>query len=270
MAAFRVGFRLRHCAAALVAGAAGAAAAQTAAPVTWDLSGGVRYRFLKESSAAGQLVKETGPMARLALDAQLNAAGWPTLALGAAIAQGRLDYEGRDQSGQPLTTKTRHTDREIDLRWRPVAASWGELWLDVGWLQNRRDIASTAAAGGLVETSSFVMPGVAWRSAPFTPGGMTVPLQFETRLRASARHRLEVDYLGVFDDSSLRGGRRSELTLGFGSAPKAGWRWNVEWSHSRQAASADVPLYRAGATVGTVRQPRIRVDDLTLSIARRF
>jgi hypothetical protein len=270
MAASRFAFGLHQCAAALFACAAGAAAAQAAAPVTWDLSGAVRYRSLTESSSAGRLVKETGPMARLALDAQLNAAGWPVLALGAAIAEGRLDYEGRDQSGQPLDTKTRHTDREFDLRWRPVTASWGELWLGVGWLQNRRNIASTTVAGGLVETSSFVMPGIAWRSAPFTPGGMTVPLQFEARLRASARHRLDVDYLGVFDESHLRGGRRNELTLGLGSAPSTGWRWNVDWTHSRQSASADAALYRAGATVGTVRQPRIRMDDLTLSIAQRF
>jgi hypothetical protein len=86
--------------------------------------------------------------------------------------------------------------------------------LGLGWLQARRDIASSAQASGLKETSSLVLPGVR-RCSPAlaSPQAGNARFQFEAQWRTSVRHRLEVDYLGVFDNSSLQGGRRSEIVL---------------------------------------------------------
>ncbi len=211
-------------------------------------------------------------MGRLQLSATLADPGWPVIAFEAAASHGALDYDGQTQSGVPLATTTRHTDLELGAHWRPLpAGAWGEVWLGLDWLRARRSIASSATAGGLDETSSLLLPGIRWRGPAFTialAGGTR--FNVETQWRTSARHRLDVDYLGVFDNSSLRGGRRSEIALGLSASTSGAWRWNLEWSHTRQAASSSSPLYRGGALIGSVRQPRIRIDDVSLSLTRRF
>lgn len=262
---------------ALLLGAAACLASHFAgaaepAPVQWDVSAGVRQRTLSEWSDRGtRLLTEKGALARLQLDAQVAAPGSPVLGLEAAVADGRLDYEGRTQAGVPLATSSRHRERELVLRWRPLPpAAWGETWLGLGWLHMRRAIASSPMAGGLTETSSLVMPAIRWRSPAFKlPQGGT-EFRLEAEWRASARHRLEVDYLGVFDNSSLRGGRRSEGALRLTASAAQDWRWTLEWRHARQSASESAALYRRGVPVGSVRQPRLQVDDLTVSLTRRF
>jgi hypothetical protein len=249
------------------------AAAAEPAPIEWAASAGVRHRTLSEWSDTGtRLLTEKGYLPHVQLSAQLTAPTWPTLAFEAGIAGADLDYRGQTQSGVPLTTTSRHTDVDLGVHWRPFpAAAWGEAWLGLGWLQARRDIASSARAGGLDETSSLVLPGVRWRSPAFAvPHTDNAKFQLEAQWRTSVRHRLEVDYLGVFDNSSLRGGRRSETVLGLSVSSSETWRWSLEWSRSRQSASNPVPLYRAGALVGSVRQPRVKIDDVSLSLTRRF
>lgn len=271
----RPGRRCRN--AALVLGAAAglaAASAEAAQPssVEWGLSAGVRHRTLREWSDSGsRLLTERGALPRLQLDAQLAAPRAPALALEAAVTDGRLDYEGRTQSGSPVETTSRHSERELNLLWRPLpAAGWGEAWLGLGWLHTRRAIASSAVVGGLTETSSLLMPGIRWRSPALVLPRGGAQLQLEAQWRASARHRLEVDYLGMFDASSLHGGQRSEAVLRLIAATSSDWRWTVEWSHTRQSPSAISTLYRQGAPIGTVRQPRLGIDDVSLSLTRRF
>lgn len=250
-----------------------AAAAAEPAPVEWAVSAGLRHRTLTEWSDAGsKLLTEKGPMGRLALGAQVVAPAWPALDFEAALGQGRLDYDGQTQAGAPVSTTSRHTDLELGAYWRPFpAAAWGEAWLGLSWLQARRNIASSPIAGGLNEKSSLVLPGVRWRSPAFgVPHTGNAKFRVEAGWRTSARHRLEVDYLGVFDNSSLRGGRRNEITLGLNVTTADTWQWGLAWSRSRQSASASSPLFRAGVLVGSVRQPRVKIDDLTLSLTRRF
>jgi len=267
----------RRCRKALLLGAAALLASRFAgaaepAPVQWDISAGVRQRTLSEWSDGGaRLLTEKGALARVQLDAQLAAPGSPGLALEAAVADGRLDYEGRTQAGAPLATSSRHRENELVLRWRPLpAAAWGEAWLGLGWLHTRRAIASVATAGGLTETSSLLMPGVRWRSPVLSLPRGGLQWQLEAEWRASARHRLHVDYLGVFDDSSLNGGRRSEAALRLSAFAAQDWRWTLEWRHARQSASESARLYRRSVPVGSVRQPKLRIDDVTLSLTRRF
>jgi hypothetical protein len=253
--------------------AGSAAAAAEPGSVEWAASAGVRHRTLSEWSATGtKLLTEKGAMPHARLSAQLGAATGPAVAFEAGVAGADLDYRGQTQSGVPLTTTSRHTDLELGAHWRPFpAAAWGEAWLGLDWLQARRDIASSPIAGGLNEKSSLVLPGIRWRSAAFgVPHTGNAKFQLEAGWRVSARHRLEVDYLGVFDNSSFRGGRRTEITLGLNVATSDAWQWGVEWSRARQSASNSVALFRAGALAGSVRQPRVKIDDLSLSLTRRF
>jgi len=256
-----------------LAGWCTAAAAAEPAPVEWAVSAGLRHRTLTEWSDAGsKLLTEKGPLGQLQLSAQVVAPAWPALEFEAAVGRGSLDYNGQTQAGVPLSTTSRHTDLELGAYWRPLpAAAWGEAWLGLAWLQARRDIASSPIAGGLNEKSSLVLPGIRWRSPAFAvPHTANAKFQLEAQWRVSARHRLEVDYLGVFDNSSLRGGRRSETVLGLSVSTSEAWRWTLEWSRSRQSASNSSPLFRAGTLVGSVRQPRVKIDDVSLSLTRRF
>lgn len=248
-----------------------AATAAEPAPIEWAVSAGLRHRTLTEWSDTGsKLLTEKGPMGRLQLVAQVVAPTWPALEFEAAVGHGNLDYDGQTQAGVPLSTTSRHTDLELGAYWRPLpAAAWGEAWVGLAWLRARRDIDSSPIAGGLDEKSSLVMPTIRWRSPAFAVTGNT-KFGLEALWRASARHRLEVDYLGLFDNSSFRGGRRREIGLGLTMTPAETWQWRLEWSRSRQSASNSAPLFRAGALVGSVRQPRVKIDDVSLSLTRRF
>lgn len=256
---------------ALLALAAGAACAQAPADaVGWGASAEVVQRRLVERADNGaRLVKESGPLLRLAVDGQLALANGGALQAKAWGAAGTLDYDGQTQAGIPLTTDSRHRELGLDLAWRPLpAASWGQAWLVLRVLQQRRDIASTPVAVGLVETSDYVMPGVRFSHA-FDGGGWRWEPSLE--LLASVRHRLQVDSHGVFDEADIRGGRRRELVLGLQvSAPQSPWSLALAWSHARQSASPTQALSRNGTTVGTVRQPRVEIDDVGLRVRRAF
>jgi hypothetical protein len=82
---------------------------------------------------------------------------------------------------------------------------------------------------------------------------------------------MEIDYGGLFDRSELTGGRRREFVLGVAASPSGSpWQWSAEWSCARQSASSRQTLYRGGAAVGTVRQPRVEIDDLSVRVRREF
>ena len=255
----------------LLCGSVGAAAAEPPpAPHAWSVTRQAQNRSQSEWSATGsRLLTEKGVLPRLQVNAKPTDPAWPSLSFEGAITSGRLDYNGQTQSGVPLSTTSRHTDVDLDLYWRPLApASWGEAWLGLGWLQARRAIASSSLAGGLEETSSMLMPAVRWRSPWLSAGDFK--WQAEAQWRMSARHRLHVDYQGVFDNSSLAGGRRSEAMLRLNMSVTEAWQWSAQWSRTRQAASNPATLYLAGSPVGTVRQPKVTIDDIALSLTRRF
>jgi hypothetical protein len=251
---------------------ASAAAAQlpSAAEAGWGVSASVAHRRLVERADNGrQLLEETGPMLRIGFGGELPLANGGALRAKASVAAGGLDYRGVTQGGSPIETRTGHRDLEARLGWRPwPAASWGEAWVAVRVLEQRRQIASTATAAGLHETSTLWMPGLRW-SHRFEGGGWD--WEPSAAWHTSVRHHLEVRYGGLFDPSDLKGGRRTELVLGL-TASRAGsaWQWSVEWSRARQAASAWQPLYRRGLRAGTVRQPRLEIDDVSLRLTREF
>ena len=265
------------CALVLGANAWTCANAQSS-PVEWRASAAVLHRTLTESSPDGsRLLTEKGYLPRIQLSGQMTVQDSGALSAEASFAQGRLDYEGRTQAAQPVSTSSGHREAELSLRWRPLApAGWGEAWLGLGWLHARRTIEPSLLAGGLNETSSLVLPGVRWRSPAWaSPGGEgPVKLQAEAEWRTSARNRLSVDYVGLYDASVLQGGRRNELgvrlSLFKAEANGEAWRWTVGWTRTEQRASPSATLFRGGAPVGTVHQPRLRIDDLSLSLSRQF
>jgi len=261
------------CALVLGANAWTCANAQTA-PIEWSASAGVLHRTLTESSpGGGRLLTEKGYLPRIKLSAQMAVQDSGALSAEASFAQGRLDYEGQTQAAQPVSSLTGHREAEVTLRWRPLApAAWGEAWLGLGWLHARRAIEPTSLAGSLDEASSLALPGVRWRSPAWALPLGEGPVKFEAEAewRTSARHRLSIDYVGVYDASVLRGGRRNELSLRLALFKGETWRWTAGWTRTEQRASPSATLYRAGVPVGTVHQPRLRIDDISLSLSRRF
>jgi hypothetical protein len=258
---------------ALAASACAATAQAQEAGVQWQAAAEVRNRTLTEWADGGaKLLTEHGPMARAELGATLHRADWPTLMVRGALAQGRLDYEGQDQGGVPLTTASRHTEWEAGVHWRPRASSaWGEIWVGVDWLRQRRDIGSTPLVGGLRETSTYVLPGARWRSAAFSlPNVPALEFRFEAQWRTSTSHRLSVDYLGAYDSSAFDSGHRDEAALRLIASGGNGWRWTLGFSHVRQASSDAAVLRSGGAALGTVREPAIRIDDVSFAVAREF
>jgi hypothetical protein len=264
--------RSRAVAAALIAQAAGGACAQAPAPpgLSGELSAGVQHRRLTEVGQDGRrLVQERGELLRVQAGAQLPLAGGGALRASAAIAAGSLAYRGQTQAGVPLATDAAHRDLELGLHWRPLPeARWGEAWLGLAALQQRRLIASQPAARGLRETSTLLLPGLRWTHALDAGGWRWQPA---LEVRTSVHHRLDVDFGGVFDGAALDGGRRRELLLALDAAPAASpWRFGVTWSRARQSASRVQTLARGGAPVGTVRQPRIEIDEVTVRATRAF
>lgn len=262
---------LQYAAACLALGAGAASAQAPGTPGTsWGVSTEVLNRRLVERTDTGtRLVEETGPLLRLTLDGRLSFANGGAVQAKASAAGGTLAYEGRTQAGVPLATDSRHRDFEAGLAWRPLAAAaWGEGWLVLRTLQQRRHIISTATARGLTERSDLVMAGLRWSHAFDAADWRWQP---SLELSTSARHQLQVGFGGIFDDATMRGGRRHEAVLDLQvSAPSSPWSFGLAWSHSRQSASSTQTLSRNGAAVGTVRHPRIDIDDLSLRVRRAF
>lgn len=228
------------------------------------------HRRLEERADSGaRLLTESGPMLKLQVDAQWVLAGGGALRGQGELAAGRLDYEGRTQAGVPLATDSSHRDLALALAWRPLApAGWGEGWLALRLLQQRRQIASTAAASGLRETSLLVLPGLRW-NAGFAAGNWR--LEPSVELRVSLDHGLRIDYGGLFDDSDIEGATRREVVLGLAARPAdSPWSFSLEWLHASQSASDRQSLYRNGVQVGNVRQPALRIDDFSLLARRAF
>jgi hypothetical protein len=263
---------LRAAALAVTAFAAATANAQSAPPANadWGVSAGALHRRLVERAEDGRrLVEESGPVLRLAVDGRLRLPGGGALRMSAGAAGGDLDYDGQTQAGMPLRSESRHRDLDFSVAWRPWAeARWGQAWLVLRGLDQRRRIASTPAASGLRETSMLLSVGARWAHAFDAAGWQWQP---SIELRTSVRHRLEVDFGGVFDTADIQGARRREVVLGLDvSAPGSPWSGGIAWTHARQPASARATLFRGGVPVGTVHQPRIEIDDFSLQARRVF
>lgn len=227
---------------------------------------GVASHRLRERSAAGStLVRETGlaPGLRARLAQPLG---------GAWIAQGALaawatdaDYDGRTQSGVPVTSRTGTTSltAEAGLAWRPLDAAWrieGALQVE----HFRRRIEGAAGAAGLDErlTQPRVVlragwDGAAWMLRGGAIWGPRAPLsvRFDERL---------------FDPVTLRSGRARGLVLEASYALAAPWRIGIDAEALDVGRSLDAALTRGASVVGGVAQPRWRRDHLALVLQRRL
>jgi hypothetical protein len=265
-----IGRRARgRLAAAAVLGWAGAVSAQPSA-ASGELSAGVVHRQLVERADDGtRLVSESGELLRIQATASLALPRGGALRVQAAALAGELDYDGHTQVGAPLASHSAHRDISAGVQWRPLpAGGWGEGWLLLEGLQQRRTIAPTDTVQGLRETSVLVMAGARWTHAFDLAGWRWQPA---LAWRASLHHAVDVDSGGLYDAADLRGGHRRELQIALDAAPlDSPWRFGVAWSRARQSASAVQALSRGGVPVGTVRQPRIAIDDLTLRVTRAF
>lgn len=237
--------------------------------IDWTVGVGPVHRRLAEYGSSGaRLLTESGTLGRIDLSAQPR--DWDgRLSLYGAITTGRLDYAGQTQSGIPLNTTTRHSEGELGARWRALdAATWGALYVGADWLRLKRAVVAAPGAGALSETSSMLMPAVGWRSPSFPFAGLQ--FQADASLRSSIDHRLRVHFHGVFDDTSINGGRRNETKLGLSTVFAPDWQLGLSWSHARQKASEHMNLLRGGVSAGTVQQPELRIDDVSLRLSRKF
>ncbi|TFZ06943.1 hypothetical protein EZ313_10090 [Ramlibacter henchirensis] len=250
--------------------------AQLTVPSEPALTGslGLTYRRLIETAPSGaRLLTERGPMLQLQLQAVRPLADGGALGLRGTFIGGDLDYDGQTQAGVPLTTRTRQGESGADLMWRPHApAPWGEGWLTLGLLANRRVIESTPIAGGLDEVSTAAMAGLRWRSPQLAPAsGWNARVEAEARV--SVWHRLDVDFYGVLDRTHFEGARKRMLVARLLASPAdSPWEWGLEWSGLWQPASKAVGVSRGGAPLAgtTVRQPELSTRDVTLRVGRSF
>lgn len=242
------------------------------APDAWQWEATAAHRALVERDRGGaKLLKEGGPLARLRITARPSWAPMGRIDFSAALAHARLHYDGRTQGGAPLATRARHDEAEIGVRWRPLQPyAWGEPAIALDGLRFRRAIAGTATVSGLTETSTLWMPGVAWTSPAWPVDRLGASLTLQARWRTSLHHHLQVDYGGLFDASSLSGGRRDEAALAARLSMPDGWSLALEWSRARQAQSASTVIFRRGIAAGTVLQPRIAIDDVGLTLSKPF
>jgi len=264
---------MRKCPGLWIAAAAAACATAHAqgSAIAYEASLGVTHRTLTERSATGAtLLTERGwlPQVRGSMGRTLSSGG--ALAGSLALSGGDIDYHGQTQAGTPLSTTTRQTELAADVLWRPVApAPWGQAWLTGQVLANRRSIESTPVAGGLDETSTALLVGARWASPSFAAA--TWQAHVEADARVSVWHRLEVDYRGLLDASDFEGARKHQWALRLvGAKAESPWGWELEAARLTQGASDAVSVFRAGALFGTVRQPALTIEDLTLRISRRF
>jgi hypothetical protein len=235
-------------------------------------SAAVVHRSLEEQNATGaRLLTERGPMLQLRLGARHPVGAGGVIAAELLGAGGALDYDGQTQGGAPLQTQSDHWDVGGRLLWRPVAAqSWGEPWLVLDAFRNRRNIAGTGPVSGLSETSSAVLAGLRWQSPPHQVGSLW-QVRLEVDALLSVRHRLDVDFQGLFDSTGLEGGRQRRTAVRLvGTTVHSPWDWTLEWSHLNQSVSPAAPLTRRSVVAGTVRQPRLTTDDVALRVTRRF
>lgn len=262
--------RAATCAAVLLAACA-AVQAQGSATSSELSAGGVHRRLAEHTASGGTLLTELGWLAQVRGSATRILPSGAAVTGALSLAGAPIDYNGQTQAGAPLSTSTLQTELAADLRWRPVAPrAWGAAWLTAQWLVNRRQIESTASAGGLDETSRALLLGARWASPAFTPAAGW-QAHVEADARVSVRHRLEVDYRGLLDDSSLTGARKHQWALRLvGRRAASPWSWEIEAARLTQGASDAVPVYRAGALFGTVRQPSLTIEDLALRVSRRF
>lgn len=233
----------------------------------WEFSAGAVHRRLVERTDGGsRLLTEKGPMLRLGLDRELRWSGGSALRIEAAALVGEMDYDGPTQR---LKTQTDVRDLSLGVAWRPIAeGDWGAPWLVLQGLQQRRHIVSTPTAVGPHETSTLWMAGLRW-TASFDAAGWRWRPAIEARISAS--HDLDVDLRGVYDSTSFEAGRRRDLRLAVDvSRPDSPWSLRAQWTGTRQSASDTYPLYRNGARVGTVRHPRIEIDEFGLELRRAF
>lgn len=211
-------------------------------------------------------------MAEARIEAVCGAPDGRAWAVRGALLGGVLDYDGQTQAGVPLVTRTGQWEGALDVMWRPWApASWGEAWLTGGLLVNHRAIRGTPIAGGLDETSTALLLGVRWRSPALAASGWS--FNAEAEARASLAHRLDVDYNGLLDDTTLRGGRKRVLVLRvIGTPADSPWSFALEWSGLSQPASRPEAVSRGGVPLPgtTVWQPKLTTRDVAVRVTRRF
>lgn len=238
----------------------------------WQWEATAAQRTLVERDAGGaRLLRESGPMARLRITARPAWAPAGRIEFGAALAHARLHYDGRTQGGAPLATHSRHDEIEVGARWRPLQVfAWGEPSITFDGLLLRRAIAGTGSVSGLTETSTLWMPGVAWAGPAWPIDAAGAKLTLQARWRTSLHHHVHVDYAGLFDASSLAGGRRGEAALAASLSTPAGWSLALEWRRARQAQSGSTVIFRRGSPAGTVLQPHIAIDDVGLTLSKPF
>jgi hypothetical protein len=146
----------------------------------------------------------------------------------------------------------------------------------VTWNNYSQSLTATATSvtSGLNGTVTSDNPrlgaGVRWGS-PAVALGADWQARAVLDARVSTRHRLEVDYNGLLDASSLRGARKQQVGLKLvGQRTGSPWSWELALSRLSQPRSDSAPVYRNGTLFGTVSQPTLRIDDVGFALTRRF
>ncbi len=204
------------------------------------------------------LLREAGTLPGWRIDASLAGDRWE-LSLRADHADGTIDYNGRTQSGAPLSTTTDTRISEAGLRLLRSLDANRRIALGAGIAYRRWDrrIQPLGSVAGLDERYTSWLLSLESRFSILRAPAAALDLEFS--LRRTQRPEVSVDFGGLYDNQSIALGRQTgmrlaapaRLALGKGSTLKLEG-WIEYWGFDR---SASQPLLRDGRPVGTVFQP---------------
>jgi hypothetical protein len=213
-------------------------------------------------------VRETGWLPGIAGEVAYTAG--PLTWHGAAEGyRGTIGYAGRTQAGAPVSSTTSTTLAAVDAGVAYALAGDVTLRASVEADRWQRDIAGTAAATGLTETS---------RSTRFFGGASRTwhpaagRLDAEVDLFLSQPERMRIAFAGRFDPVRFDGARARGLRVGLALRPaQAPWlELRTRVDYAKTPRSRDVPLAADGQYRGTVTQPEHTRQALTFALSARY
>jgi hypothetical protein len=261
-------------------------AGEPAAPPTWRMHAGLSIQDFnyKEFADDGTLLdRENGLIPGVVAGFLRTEKEWG-VAGDFSYHDGAVDYTGQTNSGIPITTRSdaRIADLSMRVEHRQIGKAdveYGRLYGGLGLHSWERNVRSTQTAGGAYVSGVFEIYQWWYGFIGFKTDMVAKPSwswALDARLTRTFDPRVHVDFLGLYDNTSLDLGPR------FGARLSLPWRYALDrvsalsiepyferWDLGR---SNDMTLTRGGVAVGGIFEPRseTRSYGLTLSLSSQF
>lgn len=235
------------------------------------------FNYVEYSTAGQQLDKETGVLPGVVLEARVQGQADIYIQGGFSLYDGRLNYDGRTQTGTPHKTKTKETLTRMRFALGKTVANENypfEFFLRLELVTWDRDIQSSNGVSGLYEQYRWNEVGAGIRQRLFAQRNEDVYLLFDV---------FRVSDPAMTVDLTSSGYGIQKLYLGNKSGFKAALDWQI--SNNGQVNYGILVFYEryqfgqsdyisvGGSTGGAlIREPRSESRQLGMQISlfRRF